>query len=68
MKSRYPLVRPRLRVTRFGGGCSVVTVGEDTSDCFRFKEALDRWGVLWEDDPEPPAGVAGAPDGAGPDP
>lgn len=46
----------------------MVTVGEEISDCFLFREALDKCGVLWEDDPEPAAGVAGAPDGADPDP
>lgn len=43
-----PVVRPRFRVTRFGGGCSDAFVdGEVASEaCFRFKEALARDGVF----------------------
>jgi hypothetical protein len=45
----------------------VITVGEEISDCFLFREALAKCGVLCDDDPEPAAGVAGAPDGIDPD-
>lgn len=61
-----PVVRPRLRVTRFVGGCSGAAVaGEVASDtCFLLRDAFVIAGVLLVDAGVDAAGTD-APDGGG---